>query len=71
MPPAALTDQSGAIGAATIDEVGLEAQMPCLKLVGDCLTARDFDRQTAEFQTHAAILNRFTRLGTPKTRRVA
>jgi hypothetical protein len=29
--------------------------------------ARDFDRQVAELQVRAAILNRFTRLGTPKT----
>jgi hypothetical protein len=29
--------------------------------------ARDFDRQVAELQVRAAILNRFTRLGTPTT----
>ncbi len=29
--------------------------------------ARDFDRQVAEQQVRAAILNRFTRLGTPTT----
>ncbi len=27
--------------------------------------ARDFDRQVAELQIHAALLNRFTYLGTP------
>jgi hypothetical protein len=29
--------------------------------------ARDFDRQVAELQVRAAVLNRFTRLGTPVT----
>lgn len=29
--------------------------------------ARDFDRQVAELQVRAAVLNRFTRLGTPIT----
>jgi hypothetical protein len=32
--------------------------------------ARDFDRQVAELQVRAAILNRFTQLGTPVTVRV-
>lgn len=29
------------------------------------LMARDFDRQDAELQVRAAVLNRFTRPGTP------
>jgi hypothetical protein len=29
--------------------------------------ARDFDRQVAELQIRAAILNRFTKLGKPTT----
>ena len=29
--------------------------------------ARDFDRQVAELQVRASILNRFTQLGTPTT----
>jgi hypothetical protein len=29
--------------------------------------ARDFDRQVGELQVRAAILNRFTRLGSPAT----
>lgn len=33
--------------------------------------ARDFDRQVAELQVRAAILNRFIWLGTPETVRVA
>ncbi|EDZ43571.1 conserved hypothetical protein [Rhodobacteraceae bacterium HTCC2083] len=32
---------------------------------------RDFDRQVAEIQIHAAILNGFTALGMPKTVAVA
>ena len=49
----------------------IEAKMRCLKLVGERLMARDFDRQTTELQISAALLNRFTRLGTPTTQRVA
>ena len=39
----------------------------CLKLLGQRLSARDFDRQVAEIQIRAAILNGFTVLGIPKT----
>ena len=45
--------------------------MRCLKLPGERLMARDFDRQTTELHIHAAFLNRFTRLSTPETPRVA
>ncbi len=45
--------------------------MRCMKLLGERLTARTPDRQTAELQIRAALLNRFSQLGTPKTRRVA
>lgn len=41
--------------------------MRCFKLLGERVTARDFDRQVAELQIKAAILNRFTALGTPLT----
>ena len=41
--------------------------MRCFKLLGERGMARDFDRQVAELQICAAILNRFTRLGTPAT----
>ena len=44
--------------------------MRCLKLLGERVMARDFDRQVAELQIPAAILNRFTALGTPQTQRV-
>lgn len=49
----------------------VEAKMRCLKLLGERLMARDFDRQTTEIHIRAALLNRFTRLGTPATQRVA
>ena len=45
----------------------VETKMPCFKLLGERVVARDFDRQVAELQVRAAILNRFTRLGTPIT----
>ena len=41
--------------------------MPCVKLPGQRLAARDFDRQVAEFQVRVAILNGFTALGVPVT----
>lgn len=45
----------------------VEAKMRCFKLLGERVMARDFDRQVAELQVRAAILNRFTLLGTPIT----
>ena len=45
----------------------VETKMYCVKLLGQHLCARDFDRQVAEFQIHAAILNGFTALGIPRT----
>ena len=41
----------------------------CLKLLGERVMSRDFDRQVAGLQIRAAILNRFTALGTPLTLR--
>lgn len=38
-----------------------------VKLLGQRLSARDFDRQVAEFQVRVSILNGFTALGTPVT----
>lgn len=49
----------------------IEAKMRCLKLLGERLSARTSNRQTAELQIRAALLNRFTALGTPETVRVA
>ena len=45
--------------------------MRCLKLLGERLMARTFDRQTAEIHIRIALLNRFTQLGTPETTRLA
>ena len=44
-----------------------ETRMHGVKLLGQRLTARDFDRQVAEFQTRVAVLNDFTALGQPVT----
>jgi hypothetical protein len=49
----------------------IEAKMRCMKLLGERLSARTSSRQTAELQIRAALLNRFTALGTPETIRVA
>jgi hypothetical protein len=58
-----------------------EARMRCLKLLGERVMSRDFDRQVAELQVRAfagslepvaftrSLLNRFTALGTPLTQR--
>lgn len=38
-----------------------------LKLLGERVMSSDFNWQVAELQIRAAILNRFTSLGTPHT----
>lgn len=40
-----------------------ETKMRRFKLPGERVMARDFDRQLAEPQVRAAVLNRFTRSG--------
>jgi hypothetical protein len=45
----------------------VEAKMNCIKLLGQSLMARDFDRQVAEIQVRVAVLNRYTALGLPVT----
>lgn len=47
----------------------VEARMRCFKLLGERVMSRDFDRQVAELQIRAAILNCFTTLGAPLTQR--
>lgn len=42
-------------------------KMHCVKLLGQRLMARDFDRQVAEFHVRVAVLNGFTVLGIPVT----
>ena len=41
--------------------------MHCVKLLGQRLMARDFDRQVGEFQVRVAVLNGFSALGIPVT----
>ena len=48
----------------------VETKMHCLKLLGQRLMARDFDRQVAEFQVLLTVLNGFTALGIPVTETV-
>lgn len=45
----------------------VEAKMNCIKLLGQSLMARDFDRQVAELQVRIAVLNGYTALGVPVT----
>lgn len=44
--------------------------MNCIKLLGQSLIARDFDRQIAELQVRIAVLNGYTALGIPITKAV-
>jgi hypothetical protein len=43
----------------------VETKMHCVKLLGQRLMARDFDRQVAELQLRFAVLNGYTALGIP------
>jgi len=45
----------------------VETKMRCFKLLGDRVNTRLFNSQVAELQIRAALLNRFTQLGTPGT----
>lgn len=45
----------------------VETKMYCVKLLGQSVMARDFDRQVAEIQIRVAVLNRYTALGIPVT----
>ncbi|SFT17094.1 hypothetical protein SAMN04488040_0031, partial [Sulfitobacter marinus] len=45
----------------------VETKMHCLKLMGQSLMARNFDRQVAEIQIRIAVLNRYSALGIPVT----
>ena len=48
----------------------VETKMHCVKLLGDGIMAREFNRQVTELQVRAAVLNGFTALGIPKTQPV-
>jgi hypothetical protein len=45
----------------------VESKMNCIKLLGQSLMARDFERQVAELQVRIAVLNGYTALGIPIT----
>ena len=45
----------------------VETKMHCVKLLGQRLMARDFDRQVAKLQLRIAVLNGYTALGIPVT----
>lgn len=47
-----------------------ETKMHCMKLLGQRLMARDFDRQVAEVQVRIAIMNGYTALGIPVTKTI-
>jgi hypothetical protein len=46
----------------------VETKMHCIKLLGDKLSARNFQSQVNEIHARVAVLNKFTELGrlTPK-----
>ena len=43
----------------------VETKMHCIKLFGQSLMVRDFERQVAEIKIRIAVLNRYTVLGIP------
>lgn len=43
----------------------VETKMRCFKLLRERIMFRYFDRQVVELQVRAALLNRFTQIGTP------
>ena len=47
-----------------------ETKMHCMKLLGQRLMARDFDRQVAEVRIRIAVMNGYTALGIPVTEAV-
>lgn len=49
----------------------VETKMHCFKLLDQRVAARTFDRQITELKVRAAILNRFSQIGTPNTIRVS
>jgi hypothetical protein len=45
----------------------VETKMNCFKRLGEKVMARTFERQVAELNIRASILNQFTALGTSQT----
>ena len=60
--------QYGKIGQAIIADSLIETKMHCIKLLGDKLSAKNFQSQVNEVHARIAILNKFTDLGRPHTR---
>ena len=56
----------GDAGVGTIAEVASKRRCT-VKLLGQSLMERDFERQFAEIQIRIAVLNRYTALGIPIT----
>ena len=46
----------------------VETKMHCIKLLGDKLSARNFQSQVNEIHARVAVLNKFTELGRPNTK---
>ena len=69
-PLAAQSGESRADTTAEAETRRDETKMHCVKLLGQGLMARDFDRQVAELQIRAAVLNGYTALGIPVTETV-
>jgi hypothetical protein len=68
MPPPELRRDETSRDHAAHDPAG--QWMHCVKLLGQRLMARDFDRQVAELQVPIAVLNGYTALGIPVTKPV-
>jgi hypothetical protein len=49
----------------------VETKMHCFKLLGQRVVSRTFDRQITELKIRAAVLNRFSQIGTPTTIHIA
>jgi hypothetical protein len=49
----------------------VETKMHCIKLLGDKLSARNFQSQVNEIHARVAVLNKFTELGRPHTQVVS
>ena len=58
--------QSGGLFSRRMDAL-CEPKVRQAKLLGQRLTARDFNRKVAEFQIHVAVLNGFAAPGIPVT----
>lgn len=58
---------SGRSGTAITCRSLVETKMHCFKRQGERVMAHTFERQVAELQVRATLLNRFSQLGRPMT----